>query len=267
LQPSKEADFFQENSVIETNKSNVNKIRVDYTSETIEDKSHEGPNVNASVCLLSDTTNNNDNNTKLESIKSNIIQTKKPAAKKGGLGAKKVNTDFNAIEKQMEEKERLKQEEIVQEKLNKEETERVLEKQMASMKLAYDNLDKQREKEEAKLKQFDPKKAQQLERLGMAAGNRSNTISHSALTDMQIIQQDGVTNTKPTMPRSRDFFDDFDNTGFMSKSNGSKFGIDDMDLRGFGSNNNSSSSKINEDWTIIDDKFESNQPKSSFKRY
>jgi hypothetical protein len=37
---------------------------------------------------------------------------------------------------------------------------------MASMKLAYDSLDKQREKEEAKLKQFDPKKAQQLERLG-----------------------------------------------------------------------------------------------------
>ena len=109
-----------------------------------------------------------------------------------GLGAQKVNADFKEIERVMLEQERTKELESIQLAKNKEEKERDMEKQMASMKLAYNNLDKQREKEEAKLLQTDPKKAQQLERLGMAVGNRGTGITHSALNDMQIIQQEGV---------------------------------------------------------------------------
>jgi len=90
------------------------------------------------------------------------------------LGAQKVNTDFKEIERQMLEQERSRELEIQQQAKNKEEQEKQMEKQMASMKLAYNNLDKQREKEEAKLMKVDPNKANQLERLGMAVGTRTN---------------------------------------------------------------------------------------------
>jgi ADP-ribosylation factor GTPase-activating protein 2/3 len=156
-------------------------------------------------------------------IKSNILQKKTVQAKKKGLGAQKVNADFKEIERNLHEQEKLKELEIQNETRNKEEAERNLQKQMASMKLAYDNLDKQREKEEAKLKQTDPKKAQQLERLGMAAGNRNAGITHSALSDMQIIQQEGVNNSNTNnksslLNKTKDsFFDDFESQ-FSSKS-------------------------------------------------
>lgn len=114
----------------------------------------------------------------------------------------------------------------------------------------------------------------------MAAGNaRSAGISHSALNDMQIIQQEGVYNTKQSMPASknRDFFDDFDSHFVSSKSSSNRFNDENMDFRGFGSssnndrgfgsnsnndrgfggNNASSSSKSNfDDWVQVDDKFD-----------
>lgn len=46
-------------------------------------------------------------------------------------------------------------------------------KQMASMRLAYKDLSIQQKKEEEKLKQTDPKKAQQIERLGMGFAVKS----------------------------------------------------------------------------------------------
>lgn len=130
-----------------------------------------------------------------------------------------MNADFKEIERAISEQERTRELEIQQQAKNKEEEEKQLEKQMASMKLAYNNLDKQREKEEAKLLQSDPKKAQQLERLGMAAGARSSGISHSAISDMQIIQQEGSSSSK-TFGKGRDFFDEMENN-FSSKSSNS----------------------------------------------
>lgn len=126
---------------------------------------------------------------------------------------------------------------------------------MASMKLAYNVLDKQREREEAKLMQVDPKKAQQLERLGMAVaggarisaalpssgtGGSGGGISHSALSDMQIIQQDARPAATTSKSREKDFFDEFD-SGFRSSSTRDTFFTrDDYDsssssFRGFGS--------------------------------
>ncbi len=135
----------------------------------------------------------------------------------------------------MHEQEKNKELEMAQQARNKEEQEKNLEKQMASMKLAYNNLDKQREKEEVKLMQTDPKKAQQLERLGMAVGTRSSGISHSAISDMQIIQQDGQFTSKPSISafnkRSDPFFDDMD--GFFTKPNSSSNG-NSSSIGGFG---------------------------------
>lgn len=42
----------------------------------------------------------------------------------------------------------------------------------ANLKFAYQDMNKQREIEEAKLKQSNPKKAEQMERLGMGFGTR-----------------------------------------------------------------------------------------------
>ena len=131
----------------------------------------------------------------------------------------------------MLEQERTKELEIEEQIRSKQEEEKNLEKQMASMKLAYTNMDKQRAKEEAKLIQSDPKKASQLERLGMAVGNRSTGISHSAISDMQIIQQESSSNGKSSayefnsQPK-KDFFDDME-SNFFSKSSSS--GIRDND--------------------------------------
>ena len=175
-------------------------------------------------------------------VKSNILQKKPFATKKKGLGAQKVNTDFKEIERTMQEQERNRELELLQQAKNQEENERNMEKQMASMKLAYNNLDKQREKEEVKLLQSDPKKAQQLERLGMAAGTRSSGISHSAISDMQIIQQDDRSSSKPSLSslnKRSDFFDD-ETGGFFTKPNTVGFGSardndEDNSFRGFGS--------------------------------
>lgn len=125
----------------------------------------------------------------------------------------------------MEEQEKARELAILHEAKTREEQEKNMEKQMASMKLAYNALDKQREKEEAKLMVSDPKKAQQLERLGMAVGGGrtaavSSGISHSAVSDMQIIQQDArpaAVSSSSSASKPRDFFDEMD-SGFRSSS-------------------------------------------------
>lgn len=77
----------------------------------------------------------------------------------------------------------------------------------------------------------------------MAVGSRSSGISHSALNDMQIIQQEGdsrgskhngfssLSNNQPSSAfgsKSRDFFDDMDNQfGYQS----SKFESSNFDQR------------------------------------
>lgn len=256
-------DFFQE---IQKSPSDIkiNIPAIEIQENQIEDKSHEGPSVlNNNSSLF----NQNENHLNNSLTKSNILQKKPVPTKKKGLGAQKVNTDFKEIERVIQEQEKNKEFELQQQAKNKIEEEKNLEKQMASMKLAYNNLDKQRVKEEAKLVN-DPKKAEQLERLGMAVGSRSTGISHSALTDMQIIQQEGVSrsimnnsnfNQSSAQPSSaygkgRDFFDEMDNQYGFSKSSGPKFGSnkkeeDDDIFRGFGSSNKSS------DWVVVDDKF------------
>jgi len=205
----------------------------------IVDKSHEGPNV---LVSLSDSANQGEDQSS-SAIKSTILQKKPAPAKKKGLGAQKVNTDFKEIERAMLEQEKNKELELQQQAKTKEEQEKQLEKQMASMKLAYNNIDKQREKEEAKLMQSDPKKAQQLERLGMAVGTRSVGISHSAVSDMQIIQQEGVSSKSTSnnynqsyANKNKDFFDEMD-SHFQSSSK--NYEDDNFTFKGFGSSKQS----------------------------
>ncbi|CAF0719375.1 unnamed protein product [Brachionus calyciflorus] len=235
---SHETDFFNEVTTQESIKPVMLNPQPAIKEPEIEDKSHEGPSV---APLL------NNEDSQPTQIKSNILQKKPMPTKKKGLGAQKVNADFKEIERAITEQERTRELEQQQIAKNKEEQEKLLEKQMASMKLAYNNLDKQREKAEEKFKS-DPKKAEQLERLGMAVGARGTGISHSAISNMQIIQQDDdfSHSKKPSFGKKADFFDEMEGS-FSSKTSGFNSKENDYDdmFRGFGSSSKS-------DWVMVD---------------
>lgn len=67
----------------------------------------------------------------------------------------------------------LKEKQAEEAKLLAERTAEEEQKQMASMRLAYKDLGLQQKKEEEKLKQTNPQKAQQIERLGMGFSVKS----------------------------------------------------------------------------------------------
>ncbi|CAF1295295.1 unnamed protein product [Adineta ricciae] len=216
----KEGDFFHEhfqapakaswedNAELSTPSNNSNLDRNEQT---------EGPSVDP------DALNNDGSAKSLDPKKSTIGQRRAPQPKKKGFGAQKVTTDFKEIERNVQEQEKLREQQAQFEIENRKETEKQLEKQMAGLKFAYEDIGKKREVEEAKLKQSNPQKAEQMERLGMGFGSRSG-VSHSAMTDMQTIQQEGVTSTRNVSlaAKNRDFFDDFtssSSSGFSSRSN------------------------------------------------
>ncbi|UJR23693.1 hypothetical protein I4U23_026675 [Adineta vaga] len=222
ISEKKEGDFFHEHTQApakgaweenvelssQTNKSNLDR----------NEQPSEGPSVDPNVL------NSDASGKPLDPKKSTIGQRRAPQPKKKGFGAQKVTTDFKEIERNVQEQEKLREQQTQFEIENRKETEKQLEKQMAGLKFVYEDIDKKREVAEAKLKQSNPQKAEQMERLGMGFGSRSG-VSHSAMTDMQTIQQEGVTSTRNVSlaTKNRDFFDDFtsssSSSGFNSRSN------------------------------------------------
>jgi len=94
-------------------------------------------------------------------------------AKKGGMGAQKVKADFSEIEKEAEMLDQMKEKAEEDAKLDKERREEDDERSRISMSLAYQDISKQQQKRADKIKTLDPKKAEQVERLGMGFGMRS----------------------------------------------------------------------------------------------
>jgi len=127
--------------------------------------------------------------------------------KRLGLGAQKVHANFADIEKEAELADKIKfnePEKIENVGKNIEDQE----SQMSSMRLAYQDLSIKKNKEEEKLKQVDPKKAAQLERLGMGFSSK-NIVSHSALNDMMTLDKEVKKQT--ILDRSEDqFYDCFE---------------------------------------------------------
>ena len=109
---------------------------------------------------------------------------------KKGLGAQRVKKDFAEIEREAELADQVK-ERMEEEK--KEQAAKTVEeeaKAVASMRLAYQDLSVQQKKTEERLKHVDPKKAAQVERLGMGlTGGASSGISHSMITEISTIEQ------------------------------------------------------------------------------
>ncbi|KAI3377086.1 hypothetical protein L3Q82_000055 [Scortum barcoo] len=126
---------------------------------------------------------------------------------KKGLGAQKVSSkSFSEVEKQAQVAEKLREEQAAEAKKQAEES------IVASMRLAYKELEIDRKVEEKKLQNLEGKKREQAERLGMGFGNRS-AVSHSVMSEMQVIEQETPVGAKSA---SRSKLDMFDEPGFTS---------------------------------------------------
>eukprot|EP00095_Tigriopus_kingsejongensis_P005205 maker-scaffold408_size180710-snap-gene-0.28 protein:Tk05205 transcript:maker-scaffold408_size180710-snap-gene-0.28-mRNA-1 annotation:"adp-ribosylation factor gtpase-activating protein 2" len=187
-------------------------------------KPGEGPSVEAALNTSSDPAAAHS-----EPRKSTIGQrksgAKKMGAKKlgGGLGATKVKKDFAEIEREAEIADQVRSRMDEERKEQVKQTQEDEEKAEASMRLAYQDLSVQQKKKEEKIRQVDPKKAAEVERLGMGVSGKSSGISHSAITGMSSIEQEE--------PRGGRFGGDRGST--MASSSKSQYGEED-DFRGFG---------------------------------
>lgn len=114
------------------------------------------------------------------------------ARKVGGLGATKVKTNFADIEARANAANESKTAAAAAASAGPVEKTQTAEEELetvASMRLAYQDLSLQKNREEAKLKNIDPAKAKQMERLGMGFNLRGSDVAHSAISDMETIQQ------------------------------------------------------------------------------
>ncbi|XP_015786921.1 ADP-ribosylation factor GTPase-activating protein 2 isoform X1 [Tetranychus urticae] len=143
-----------------------------------------------------------------------VISSRKPTStKKGlglgskrGLGAQRVNTDFSKIEQEAARAEELKDKMVKNETkpLSKEEVIKTIEE----IDTTYKDLSERARITEEKMRNVDPIKAKQIERLGMGftAVKKSNSgVSHSASSDMTTLEQTNPTKSESVTP-SRDLF-------------------------------------------------------------
>ncbi|XP_071942765.1 ADP-ribosylation factor GTPase-activating protein 2-like isoform X2 [Antedon mediterranea] len=223
----KEGDFFQELTKVDEKASfiqntttsvpiNNGKTQAASTNKAVQedDDPDAVPDVSAAL-------GTSPSKVKAEPRKSTIGTRKPTSAKKGlgakrGMGAQKVKTDFKALESQAMAADKMKEDSVKQKIKTKEDEEQ----QMASMRLAYQDMSVQMKKQEEKMKNVDPNKAKQMERLGMGyVGAGRSGVSHSAMSDMQTIDQVNPVKSKSKFKSSssRDFFDDYD-SGFSSKN-------------------------------------------------
>ncbi|XP_043230749.1 ADP-ribosylation factor GTPase-activating protein 2-like isoform X1 [Amphibalanus amphitrite] len=177
-----------------------------------------------------------------QQIRKSTIGQRRPAGGKlgarklgGGLGAQKVKKDFSEIERQAEQADMMKVQAAEAKKEEARQTAEEQERQLASVRLAYQDLSLEQRKQTDRVKNMDPKKAEQLERLGMGfGGGNSGAVSHSAFSDMETIEQSAPASAEPLGRRGADAFsrrDDMDEfeLGFSSKA---KSQSDDDDFFG-----------------------------------
>ncbi|XP_053893530.1 ADP-ribosylation factor GTPase-activating protein 3 isoform X2 [Malaclemys terrapin pileata] len=142
------------------------------------------------------------------------IMKKKPnqakkglGAKKGGLGAQKVSSkSFNEIEKQAQAVDKMKEQEDLHVSKRTEREEPFV----SSLRLAYKDLEIQMKEEKLNMA---GKKKTEVDRLGMGFGSNRSGISHSVISDMQMIEQETPTTAKP-----RKKYNDEDDSYFSSPS-------------------------------------------------
>ncbi|XP_020614623.1 ADP-ribosylation factor GTPase-activating protein 2-like [Orbicella faveolata] len=177
-----ESQSFQQTVVIPTNGKNGNNAGNDL-SQNMENLSVSPP--------------------KHQDARVPTIGTRKPAAtkkkglgaKKGGLGATKVSTNFSELESRAQQLDKDREKAAL---VNAKEAEA----ELMSPNLAYNPVNFK--KEEEKMRHTDPKKAAQLERLGMGLGGGKKGTStpsgrgHSASAAMETVEQLRPSKTQPS---------------------------------------------------------------------
>jgi len=160
------------------------------------------------------------------------IGTKKPGGKrpglggKKGLGATKVVKDFAEIEREAEMADNIAVVRKEEARISAAKSEEDQAASMASMRLAYQDLGVQQKKNDEALSKMDPKKAKQMERLGMGFGAGSGfggAKSHSLMSDMGVIMQEEPSSArKPQFQTSTKdkFFDDFEDADNKNEDGG-----------------------------------------------
>ncbi|XP_012342301.1 ADP-ribosylation factor GTPase-activating protein 2 isoform X1 [Apis florea] len=205
-----EIDFFKEHENTEAyNKSSMNTEENSVSNSILnnENKNNQKDCLESAVNSLGPTVKLSDSTSNLISERKSTIGVRKIQNKRsgfgkkaGGLGAQRVKTNFDELEKSVAEATKEPQEKDNQENIKKEQEE-------FATRLAYryeKNLNEQAKKMEQKMKQLDPSKATQAERLGMGFNSRSGA-SHSALGDMRTITQETSSKTiTASEPRPRD---------------------------------------------------------------
>ncbi|KAJ3657450.1 hypothetical protein Zmor_009253 [Zophobas morio] len=195
------------------------------------------------------------------------ITTRKPPNKKSGLGAKKglgatkVKTNFADLEREAEiaEESRLRALEDAAKAAAlslKEQEDRE-----AAVRLAYKDLSNEQQKKEEQLRKQDPKKAEQLERLGMGVSAKSG-VSHSALSDMKEIEQENVQAAPSTLSSlgklrisdSDSFFDEYSFSSGFNMNRTSK--LDSFLVE-------SAKEREKDSWVIVEDPVE--KPKTTYR--
>jgi len=265
----KENDFFSSNARIEFPESSVPgvagvSVSAAVTKNTdIADVADGAPDVSKAL---------SESASKPAPRKSTIGAKKGGAKKPGlgarkGLGAQKVSKDFAEIEREAEMADNIVLARKEEERTSAAKSEEEQAASMASMRLAYQDLSIQQKKKEQALSKMDPKKAQQMERLGMGFGSGGGfgaEKSHSLISDMGVIKQEEPGNArKPQFQSSTKdkVFDDFeivenaDNWGnsnsrvdsICSPSNKSSKSAWEQDLSENVSKNGSKSSSWNND--------------------
>lgn len=194
-----EVDFFEEHENFESAKTksveeptptpaaNI----IENNASEIKKKVTENANSLGPTVKLSDSAPNVTSEVK-STIGVRKAQSKRPGfGKKSGLGAQRVKTNFDELERSVTEAGR-----ELQEKENRERSKE--EQDEISTRLAYryeQNLSLQAKKVEERARQLDPSKANQAERLGMGFNTKSGA-SHSALNDMSTIVQESSLKTQ-----------------------------------------------------------------------
>jgi len=145
--------------------------------------------------------------------------------KKGGLGATRSKANFNAIETEIQQQDKLREQTSLQFSPDTTDKEKSPEDLPLSSALVYKTASMKREEE--KLKISDPKKAEQMDRLGMGFGSRGN-MSHSVSGSMHAVEQVKPTSTMQSSrfdsysndTQNQGFFDCYDNNyGISSNAN------------------------------------------------
>ncbi|XP_063236524.1 ADP-ribosylation factor GTPase-activating protein 2 [Bacillus rossius redtenbacheri] len=229
----KEDDFFSEHSKIEAQVEENLEDNLNRANGSLQNLAPgTGPSVEAAL---------NASPADVSHDRKPTIGVRKPVSKrpgmmggkKGGLGAQKVKTNFADLERDAARADQLKVQAAEEARLVSERSAEEEQKRMASMRLAYQDLSVQQKKEEEKLKKVDPKKAQQIERLGMGFASRTG-VSHSALSDMKVIDQESPSkaagSSRSAFDRDESFFDDYSfSSGFgMYKSGAGDRSLDSL---------------------------------------